>query len=135
MGMLDARKSSDETRHFDHGHAEFIEFEGQTVARYTFEPGWRWSAHMSARAGTPSCQREHLGYCVSGRMKLRSDEGQMVEIGPGDFISIEPGHDAWVKGDEPCVFIDFATELGEDDASRAPSQSSQRPPSETPLSP
>jgi hypothetical protein len=29
-----------------------------------------------------------------------------MEYGPGDFAVMEPGHDAWVVGDEPCVVID-----------------------------
>jgi len=31
-----------------------------------------------------------------------------VEYGPGDYAEMEPGHDAWVVGDEPCVVIDWA---------------------------
>ncbi len=30
-----------------------------------------------------------------------------IEIGPGDVARIEPGHDAWVIGDEACIAIDF----------------------------
>jgi hypothetical protein len=26
---------------------------------------------------------------------------------PGDLVHIAPGHDAWILGDEPCVFVDF----------------------------
>jgi hypothetical protein len=29
-----------------------------------------------------------------------------MELGPGDFYSIPPGHDAWVVGEEPYVAID-----------------------------
>jgi hypothetical protein len=34
-------------------------------------------------------------------------DGSEGEIGPGDVASIEPGHDAWVVGDETCVAVDF----------------------------
>ena len=27
--------------------------------------------------------------------------------GPDDAVRIEPGHDAWVVGDVPCVAVDF----------------------------
>ncbi len=30
------------------------------------------------------------------------------EFGPGDAVVIPPGHDAWIVGDEPCVFLDFS---------------------------
>ena len=35
------------------------------------------------------------------------DDGTEVEICPGDVARIEPGHDAGVVGDEPCVAVDF----------------------------
>jgi hypothetical protein len=28
--------------------------------------------------------------------------------GPGDVVSIPPGHDAEIIGDETCVFLDFS---------------------------
>jgi hypothetical protein len=58
-------------------------------------------------AGTDSCKVSHLGYCISGRMKVLMDDGSEGECGPGDVVAIPPGHDAEVVGDEPCVFIDF----------------------------
>ena len=58
-------------------------------------------------AGTDSCQVTHLLYCLSGRMKVVMDDGTEGEMGPGDMAAIEPGHDAWVVGDEPCVAVDF----------------------------
>lgn len=30
-----------------------------------------------------------------------------MEGGAGDFAIMPPGHDAWVVGEEPCVFIDW----------------------------
>jgi mannose-6-phosphate isomerase-like protein (cupin superfamily) len=44
---------------------------------------------------------------VSGRMKVVMDDGTAAELGPGDAGVIPPGHDAWVVGNEPVVFIDF----------------------------
>lgn len=111
MGRLDIRKSGafDDAREFDKGRAEIFEFpEGVSAGRYTFEPGWRWSTHVAPRVGTRYCQSPHVGVCVSGRMMLQSVEGESAEIGPGDFLFIAPGHDAWVIGDAPCVILDFA---------------------------
>ena len=34
-------------------------------------------------------------------------EGTEGDAAPGDLFEIEPGHDAWIVGDEPCVLIDF----------------------------
>ena len=78
-----------------------------SVGRATFLPGWRWSEHVKPIAGTDSCQAAHLGYFVSGRMTVVMDDGETVEYGPGDFADMAPGHDAWIVGDEPCVFVDW----------------------------
>jgi len=96
----------DETRPVDKGTVEVVTLAGGTVMRTTFQPGWRWSECVRPIAGTDSCQVDHFGYCVSGRMGVRMDDGQELEIGPGDALRIPPGHDAWVIGDEPYVGID-----------------------------
>ena len=110
MATLDVKDlgSPDETRPFAaKGRAEVVHVGGTTILRGTFEPGWRWSEHVRPLAGTQSCQVGHTGYVVSGRMLVRMDDGTECEIGPGNAVRIERGHDAWIVGDEPCVFIDF----------------------------
>ena len=98
----------DEVRPFEgNGQADVLDIGGRIVGRGTFEPGWRWSENIKPIAGTDSCQVSHLGYCLSGRMKVIMDDGTEGECGPGDVVAIPPGHDAEVVGDEPCVFIDF----------------------------
>jgi quercetin dioxygenase-like cupin family protein len=98
----------DETRPFaDKGQAEVVRVGGTTILRGTFEPGWRWSQHVKPLAGTASCQAAHTGYVVSGRMHIRMDDGTEQEMGAGDAVYLPAGHDAWIVGDEPCVFIDF----------------------------
>jgi hypothetical protein len=98
----------EEVRPFEgRGKAEVVNVGGRTVARGTFEPGWRWSENVKPIAGTDSCQVSHLGYCVSGRMVVHMDDGSQAEIGPGQVVAIPRGHDAEVVGDEPCVLVDF----------------------------
>jgi hypothetical protein len=80
---------------------------GHPVARGVFEPGWKWSTNLKPIAGTDSCEVSHLGYCVSGRMRILMDDGGDYEIGPGEVAAIPPGHDAEVVGDEACVWVDF----------------------------
>jgi hypothetical protein len=100
--------SPDETRPFEgKGQAEVVEIGGRTVGRGTFEPGWRWSQNVKPIAQTDSCEVSHLGYVISGRMKVFMDDGSEGEVGPGDVFAIPPGHDAEVVGDEPCVMVDF----------------------------
>jgi ethanolamine utilization protein EutQ (cupin superfamily) len=99
----------DETRPFaGHGHVDLVNLDTGPVGLGTFEAGWRWSTDVKPLAGTDSCQVEHVGYVVSGRMKVVMDGGQTADVGPGDAIHIPPGHDAWTVGDEACVVIDFA---------------------------
>jgi uncharacterized cupin superfamily protein len=50
----------------------------------------------------------NLQYHVSGRLRVRRDEGSEAEFGPGDVSLLPPGHDAWVVGDEPVVVIDVS---------------------------
>ncbi len=98
----------DETRPFEnHGGVNVLDMAGHTVGRGEFEPGWRWSQDVQPIAGTDSCQTSHLGYCVSGRMRIHMDDGSSSDIGPGDTFAIPPGHDAEVLGDETCVLLDF----------------------------
>ena len=48
-----------------------------------------------------------MGTIVSGRMHVVHEDGTTVEAGPGAVYLIEPGHDAWVVGDEPVVGFEF----------------------------
>ena len=101
--------SPEETRPFEDGKGklELVNLEEGGVGRATFEPGWQWSKHVKPIAGTDSCEAAHMGYFVSGRMKVVMDDGEEMDYGPGDFAVMAPGHDAWVVGDEPCVVIDW----------------------------
>ena len=100
--------SPDEVREFEgNGRALVVEVAGHTVGHGTFEPGWTWSGNVKPIAGTDSCQVSHLGYVLSGRMRVRMDDGTETEIGPNEVVAIPPGHDAEVVGDEPCVMVDF----------------------------
>jgi ethanolamine utilization protein EutQ (cupin superfamily) len=97
----------DETRTFDHGQVEVVKIGGATIGRYTFEPGWRWSESVKPIAKTDSCQVHHVGYILTGRLHVQSDDGGQADLGPGDVYDIEPGHDGWVVGDESVTSIEF----------------------------
>jgi quercetin dioxygenase-like cupin family protein len=111
MAGLDIKspESPDEVRPFadEKGAVNVVNLPSGPVGRGVFEPGWRWSQHVKPIAGTESCQTAHLGYVLSGRMHVVMDDGSEGECGPGDVVSIAPGHDAWTVGDEACVLIDF----------------------------
>lgn len=110
MGGIEIRNfdSPDETRSFEgKGQLEIVSVGGREVGRGIFEPGWRWSENVKPIAQTDSCEVSHLGYVMSGRMRVFMDDGSEGECGPGDVIAIPPGHDAETVGDEPCVVLDF----------------------------
>jgi mannose-6-phosphate isomerase-like protein (cupin superfamily) len=73
----------------------------------TFQPGWKWSTCVKPIAKTETCQASHLAYHISGRLRVRMDDGTEEEFGPGDLAVVPPGHDAWVVGDQPVVLIDI----------------------------
>lgn len=101
-----------ETRRFaDHGHAQLASAGGLTVLKGTFEPGWRWSTDIAPIAGTSSCQSRHLGYVISGEMAIRMDDETELTIRGGDLFDLPAGHDAWVLGDQPCVMVDYSSDV------------------------
>lgn len=106
------RKSLDapeETRKFEanKGQLNLVTTDSGPVGRARFEPGWRWSEHVKPIAKTESCQAAHVGYVISGRMKIVMDDGTADEFGPGDLMICPPGHDAWIVGDDACVVVDW----------------------------
>ena len=98
---------AEETRAFDNGRVDLVEIAGNKVGRTNLEPGWRWSTSVKPIVGTDSCQVAHVGYAVSGRLHVTTDQGEEIDIEPGDAYELAPGHDAWVVGDEPFVGVEF----------------------------
>jgi hypothetical protein len=98
----------DETRRLDKGRLDLVNIGGITLGRQALESGWKWSECVKPLAGTASCQVLHTGYMVSGRMRVRMDDGSEQEFGPHDAVMVPPGHDAWIVGNEPVIFLDFS---------------------------
>jgi hypothetical protein len=47
-------------------------------------------------------------------MHVVHDDGTEEDLGPGEAYVIEPGHNAWVVGDEPLVGFEFETRAAEE---------------------
>jgi quercetin dioxygenase-like cupin family protein len=77
------------------------------VGRATFEPGWKWSTSVKPLVKTKSCEAPHFQYQVSGTLHIVMDDGTEFESRAGDVTLLPVGHDAWVVGNEPAVFVDF----------------------------
>ena len=112
-GQKKSLDNPDETRDFEQGKLQTATVGDFKVARAVLQPGWKWSEHVKPLAQTESCQVRHTGYVVSGHMKVVMDDRSEVDLGPGDAYVLEPGHDAWVVGDEPFVGVDVSTEMVE----------------------
>ena len=96
----------DEVRAPDKTRVEVVRLEGFTIGRFTLQPGWRWSQCIKPVVKTDTCQVAHVGYCVSGRIVIKMDDGSQTTIIPGMSYTIPPGHEAWVEGNDPLVAIE-----------------------------
>jgi hypothetical protein len=103
----------DETRPVDKGTVEVIRLDAATMMRTTFQPGWRWSECIRPVVGGDSCQVRHVGTLLSGEMEIVHDDGSKARLTAGTAYVIEPGHDAWVVGDEPAVGLEFESQAAE----------------------
>src|SRR5213594_4316042 len=99
--------SADEVRTPDKTRMEVVDLGGVKAARMTAQPGWKWSECIKPVVGTESCQVHHVGFAQSGRMHIVHEDGTEQEIEAGQAYLIEPGHEAWVVGDEPFVGYEF----------------------------
>ena len=106
--ILKRFESPDETRVFEKGKLEILRIGGMTVGRATYEPGWKWSEHVSPLSGTALCEVEHVGMVLSGRAVAAMKGGAEVELTEGTLFHVPPSpHDSWVVGDEPYVSLHF----------------------------
>jgi len=105
------RKPS-ETRRFKFGKVDLVDLGDTTVGRMTLKPGWKWSKSVKPIVKTESCQSHHVGYAVSGKMKVVSDDGTFIFVEPEAAYEIMPGHDAWVVGKGTFVGLEFKSAAG-----------------------
>ena len=92
---------------FNNAKMETVNVGGQKVMRLTLQPGWKWSTDIKPVVKTESCQTKHLGIITSGTVCAKHDDGTEATYTKGDAYSIDPGHDAWVVGDEQVEVIEF----------------------------
>ena len=97
----------EEVREFPKGKVELVKIAGANIGRATFEPGWKWSSSVQPLVKTKSCEAPHFQYHISGVLKIKMDDGTILECKAGDISYLPMGHDAWVEGNEPVVVVDF----------------------------
>jgi hypothetical protein len=97
----------DELRSPERTTVEIVKIANGEIGRYTFQPGWRWSDCIKPLVGTDTCQVEHIGYVISGTLRVDHEDGTTLEIPAGSVYRIGPGHDGSVVGEEPAVVVEF----------------------------
>jgi hypothetical protein len=82
------------------------------IKRAVYPPGFRWSTHMKPVVRTEQCMHAHIGFLARGHIQGEFADGCTFEYVAPQVVVLEPGHDAWVVGDEPAVLIQFDSEEG-----------------------
>ena len=84
-----------------------VVFDDTRVGYCQFLPGWRWSTDVGPLVGTAACQFRHLGYSITGQVRVVMTDGDTLDIGRDTVFEIPPDHDKWVVGDEPWVTVEW----------------------------
>jgi hypothetical protein len=76
------------------------------VKRMIYQPGFRWSTDVKPLVGTELCMHAHVGFLARGRIDVQYADGCMASFAAPQVVSIDPGHDAWIVGDQPAILIE-----------------------------
>jgi quercetin dioxygenase-like cupin family protein len=104
--VLKRFESPDETRVFEKGRLDIVRIGGMTIARATYQPGWKWSEHVGPLTGAARCEVEHVGLVLSGTATVAYEDGRVVELTEGSLFYVPAvPHDSWVVGDRPYASL------------------------------
>jgi len=96
-----------ESRTVDGVQLDVVPAGAARVKRMIYPPGFRWSKDMKPIVGTDYCQHAHVGFLACGEIHIEYTDGCVMELRAPQTVSIAPGHDGWVVGNEPVVLIEF----------------------------
>jgi hypothetical protein len=91
---------------------EIVKAGNGRIKRAIYPPGFRWSTHMRPIVRSDACMHAHVGFLARGHIQGEYRDGCTFEYVAPEVVVIEPGHDAWVVGDEVAVLIQFDAEEG-----------------------
>ena len=77
------------------------------VKRVIYPAGFRWSKDMKPISRTERCMFAHVGFLLQGRVHVEYPDGHTDEFIAPQAVTIRPGHDAAVVGDEAAILIEF----------------------------
>ncbi|HTT68605.1 MAG TPA: hypothetical protein VMF70_11290 [Gemmatimonadales bacterium] len=92
---------------FESGRIEIVTLGGQSIGKASYAPGWRWSECVSGSSPPVHGGPEPVGLVLSGRARVRSQEGSELDLLAGDVFrtSITGEYDMWVAGPRPCEIL------------------------------
>lgn len=77
------------------------------VKRMIYPPGFKWSTDIKPIVTTELCMHGHVGFLAKGRLRFLFADDCIRDFAAPQVVVVEPGHDAWVVGDETAVMIEF----------------------------
>jgi hypothetical protein len=85
------------------------------LKRSVYPAGFRWSKDMAPVVGADRCRFAHVGFLLRGEIAGEYVDGCTFSYVAPAAVAIEPGHDAWVVGDENAVLVevDFERETAQ----------------------
>lgn len=103
--LIKSFDDADETKNLSKMKLEIVKLDGYTFNKQTYQPGWHWSQDVKPQVKTDWCEMTHVGMLISGQLHIKFSDGTEKNLKPNDVVMISPGHDGWVIGDEPAIFI------------------------------
>jgi hypothetical protein len=103
VSKLEAKShdAPDEVRSPQKTKVEVVRLKEFTLGRFKLDPGWKWSDCIKPVVKTESCQVSHVGHCVSGRIKVKLNDGTETTIAPGSRTRFRPVTTPGWKGASP----------------------------------
>ena len=77
------------------------------VKRSIYPVGFHWARDIKPLVGTDTCMHAHVGFLARGKIHMTFPDGCTRDYTAPQVVSIEPGHDGRVVGNEPAVLIEF----------------------------
>ena len=96
-----------ERKNLGHVQMDVARVGGGRVKRVIYPAGFHWSKDMKPVSGTERCMHAHVGFLAHGHVQIEFEDGCKKDFVAPQIVSIEPGHDGRVIGNEPAVLIEF----------------------------
>jgi hypothetical protein len=103
---LSAQVTGAEHREVAGVHIDMTRVGDARVRRVIYPVGFRWTTHMKPLVGTDRCMHAHVGFIVGGAIEVEYADGCRETFAAPQAVSIAPGHEGWVVGNEPAVMIE-----------------------------